>query len=171
MEESLNNAKKSLDKFYEKYCTTDDNKRKLLACDYLKWITIKTKIIYNEKDFRIPENIQIKRGMVFWINFGYNIDEELGGKHPGLVLRIGGKTAIVIPLSTQEPTQEQLKSGTYVEIMKVYNFKNVRRWVNVLNTIPISVQRFDFNSSIGNVKGTELDNINAGMKKSGLWKF
>ncbi|MGZ0051335.1 type II toxin-antitoxin system PemK/MazF family toxin [Brevibacillus gelatini] len=163
----LQQAKDALDEFYKAKETTT-GKEYDLACDYLDWVNRKTGIVLNEKAFTIPEGIKIKRGDVYWIHFGYNIDEELGGKHPGIVLRKGGNTAIVVPLSTQEPTPDQLASGIYVEIDRVYNFKKLRRWVNVLNSMPISIQRFDF-STVGNIKGYELDKINAAMKKSGLW--
>ena len=74
-----------------------------------------------------------------------------------------------MPLSTQEPTNDQKKSGIYVEIKKVWGFKNMTRWVNVLNSTPISIQRFDFASNKGNVKGADLDAINEAIEKSGLW--
>ncbi len=171
MDKALEQAKIKLDEFY------DENKDKAgkpydLAKGYLEWTAKKTEIIKNEKAFQIKPEIQnkLKRGSVFWAELGHNIDEEFGGRHPVAILRMGGKTAIVVPLSTQEPTEEQKKSGIYAEIKKVYGFKSMKRWANVLNTMPISIQRFDFNSNNGNIKGPDLDRINEAMKKSKLWR-
>ena len=169
MESFLNHAKTELDVLWGKR-KSQDEKTQYLTGEYFKWIQKKTKIISNEKEFSIPSDIQIQRGSVFWIDFGFNIDEEFGGKHPAIVLRKGSRTTIVVPLSTQEPTEEQLQSGIYVPIKKVYGFKDIPRWVNILNTTPISIQRYDFSSKPGNIKGWELDKLNESIKKSGLWR-
>ncbi|MGJ3548761.1 type II toxin-antitoxin system PemK/MazF family toxin [Bacillus subtilis] len=170
MDKSLERAKKKLDEFYE--ANKDlTGKPYDLSKGYLDWITKKTDLIKNEKHFVVPEDIQITRGSVFWAELGHNVDEEYGGRHPVVVLRRGGNTAIAIPLSTQEPTEDQLKSGIYAEIKTVYGgFRNMKRWVNVLNTTPMSIQRFDFKKNRGFIKGPDLDRINIAMKKSGLWK-
>ncbi|ACV64574.1 transcriptional modulator of MazE/toxin, MazF [Desulfofarcimen acetoxidans DSM 771] len=123
-----------------------------------------------EDSFTIPDGINIKRGTVFWVDFGVNIGQEFGGKHPAIVLRVGGNTAIVVPLTSQEPTDEQKKTELYVEVDKVYGFKNITRWCNVLNTMPVSLQRFDFNSFSGNIKGKILDRLNDAIKRSSLWE-
>lgn len=166
----LDNAKSELDNFYAQKSIQEDDKIKNLACDYLEWVGTKTNLVLNEKDFTVPEGAVIKRGYVFWTEFGYNVAEEYGGRHPSLVLRRGGDTAIVLPLSTQEPTSSQLESGIYVEIKKVYGLKPLKRWVNVLNATPVSIQRFDYSNEPANVKGFVLDEINEAMKKSGLWR-
>ena len=165
----LTNAIQELEKFYDIKSKSNNEKEISLAKDYLAWVQQKTNMIINEKKFSIPDGTHIKRGDVYWIEFGFNIDEEFGGRHPGIVLRRGGNTAIVLPLSTQDPTNDQKKSGIYVEIKKVWGFKNMTRWVNVLNSTPISIQRFDFASNKGNVKGPDLDAINEAIEKSGLW--
>jgi len=170
LEKSLEKAKMKIDEFYENKKDLTDKPYEM-AKGYLEWVAKKTKIIENEKDFSLPEDIRIGRGSVFWAELGHNIDEEYGGRHPVVVLRTGGKTAIVIPLSTQKPTPVQTKSGIYARIHKVYGgFKNMDRWVNVLNTTPISIQRFDFEKPRGFIKGPDLDRINEAMDKSGLWK-
>ena len=35
----------------------------------------------------------------------------------------------------------------------------MRRWVNIFNINPISIERIDFAKKKGNIKGTDLDNI------------
>ena len=172
MRKQLEDTKKELDSFYSlKNKDGVEEKEKALATDYLNWVQKKTRIIANEKSFVIPDHITIKRGDVFWIEFGYNIDEEFGGRHPGIILRRGGNTVFVVPLSTQEPNEQQKSNGNYVEIPRVYDFKNIKRWVNVLNATPISIQRIDFTSNKGNVKGFVLDKINEAMDKTGLWRI
>jgi uncharacterized protein YifN (PemK superfamily) len=171
VKQSLDDAKKELDDFHNTKAASTDHKEKELATDYLTWVKKKTRMILDEKNFSIPTGVVINRGSVCWIEFGFNIDQELGGRHPGVILRIGGNTVIVLPLSTQEPTDDQKNSGIYVEIPKVWGFKNLKRWVNVLNAAPISIQRIDFNSNIGNIKGPDLDRINQAMDKSGLWRI
>lgn len=167
MENRLNIAKGSLDAFkVAKHATT--GKDRDLACAYLDWVKTKTDIITIEANLQVPSGVNISRGMVYWVDFGYNIDEEFGGKHPAIILRRGGNTAIVIPLSTQEPSPEQKASGIYVEVDRVYGFKSMTRWINVLNSMPVSIFRFDF-SRFGNVKGHILDKIKIASQRSGLW--
>lgn len=152
------------------------------AKSYLEWIDVKTETIINENTFTLPTGITlvqgmqirrpanpneklVQRGTVLWMDFGENIGQEFSGRHPGLILKIGGQTAIVVPLSSQTPTTAQLQSGIYAKIDHVYNFTPMTRWANVLNTTALSIQRFHF-TSFGNVKGTVLDNVKTAMRAS-----
>lgn len=150
---------------------------------YFTWIETKTGIIMNESSFTLPSDIilvqgmkmlrnsdylgkrLVQRGSVLWMEFGENIGQEFSGKHPGLVLKIGGETAIVIPLSSQTPTMDQKNSGIYAEVPHVYNFTSMTRWANVLNITALSIQRFHF-EKVGSVKGIVLDNVKEAMKNS-----
>ena len=163
----LEKAIKELQSFYDEFKNLD-HKRKVFACDFFCWIKKKTRMIMEEGSFSKPEDVEIKRGHVFWIDFGVNIGEEFGGRHPGIILRKGGNTVVVVPLSTQTPTKKQEESGTYVKVDRVYGFKKKTRWVNVLNVMPISIQRIDFGSSTGDVKGYVLDEIAKALKCSGV---
>lgn len=136
--------------------------------DYFLWLSKKTNILLDSGIYEKPEGLKIKRGHVFWTEFGFNIGEEFSGKHPSIVLQTRANMAIVLPLSTQEPTEIQINSGIYVEVDRVYNFKNIRRWINVLNAVPISILRFDY-SKIGNIKGYELDKIKEVGKRNSIW--
>ncbi|OBZ08335.1 hypothetical protein A8L34_23745 [Bacillus sp. FJAT-27264] len=153
--------------------------------NYLNWVEAKTELVINEKEFALPPEITlvqgmkirrstsfdekfVQRGTVLWMDFGENLGQEFSGRHPGLILKIGGETAIVVPLSSQSPTTEQLASGIYAKIDHVYNFTPMTRWANVLNTRAVSIQRFHF-KSIGNVKGSVLDNVKVAMKASGVF--
>ena len=65
----------------------EDTKR---TVNYLNWTKNKTDIILNEKSFVIPEEkkSELKRGKVVWVDFGFNIDEEFGGRHPAVILKL-----------------------------------------------------------------------------------
>lgn len=131
--------------------------------NYLEWLQKKSNIVRNENAFKIPNEQVLKRGNVVWVEFGFNIGKEFGGRHPALILRRTGDSVFVVPLSSQEPTK---KKDWHVEIKKVYGFKNMTRWVNVLRVVSVSVQRIDFSASIGNVKGEVLNDINEALEKS-----
>lgn len=157
-----------VDQFINKVSYEND-KRKKIAHDLLNHLGRRIELFHEEQNFQLHKNIQVKRGKVYWIDFGVNVGEEFGGKHPAIILRVGGNTAIVVPLSSQQPTEDQLANGTYVEVDKVWGFKKITRWANILNTMPISLMRFDF-SNEGNVKGYVLDALNDASKKCGLYK-
>ena len=162
----LRQAIEKLNEFYSLFNSTE--KKIALACDYFRWVRQKTQMIMDEDTFQEPKAVDVKRGSVCWIHFGFNVGEEFGGKHPGIVLRKGRKTIVVVPLTTKQPTQKLLDGGTYVEVDKVYGFKRMNRWVNVLNITPVSIQRIDYSSDFGDVKGYVLDNISTAIMKSGL---
>ena len=142
--------------------SSEDRKRTKNYCD---WVSKKTQIVRDEKSFDYNADIykKVKRGTVIWIEFGFNIGDEFGGKHPAIVLRKTGSSVFVIPLSSKEPTQVK---PHHVKIEKVYGFKNITRWANVLRLINVSLQRVDTTASIGNVKGADLDRINDAIKKT-----
>ena len=71
-------------------------------------------------------------------------------------------SVFVLPLSSQPPNNFE----TIVEIDKVYGFKNMKRWTNVLRLQSVSEKRIDYSSSIGNIKGPVLDQINEMLKES-----
>ena len=45
----------------------------------------------------------IVRGDVVWVEFGFNIGEEFSGRHPAVVLKNGGKTLLVLPITSKQP--------------------------------------------------------------------
>lgn len=174
MEDKLNLAKQSLDDFYKSRKKQNDEIIKQ-AENYLEWTSEKTNMIKDEKNFCIPYEFKdkIKRGNVFWVNFGYNIDQEFGGKHPALILKRSPNMIIVAPLSSQEPSDDQKTSDIYVEVKEVVGFAPLEngksRWINLLDIRSLSVYRIDFSSKYGYVRGYILDNINIGMNK--IWRI
>ena len=73
----LNIAKLSLDNYYEKHKIFDFSDNKNSPADYLKWIDTKTKIILNSQSFLKKSKEYIVRGDVVWVEFGFNIGEEI----------------------------------------------------------------------------------------------
>lgn len=177
LETKLNDAKKSLDVFYQDRKDQDEDTRNKTNA-YLGWVNKKTTYIKNEKSYVVKNEKNkfnkivpiITRGKAFWIHFGFNIGQEFGGHHPGIVLKTGGQTAIVVPLSTQEPTPYQKTLVNYVEVESIPSFPilGYSRWINLLNTMPISFQRFDDDGKVGKVPGPIMSTISIAMNQ--LWR-
>lgn len=134
--------------------------------NYYQWFSTKTQLIINETNYKCELESNLIRGSVVWIEFGFNIGNEFGGRHPAIILRKTGSSIFVVPLSSQEPSE---KKDYHVKIDKVYGFKNMIRWTNVLKLQNVSIQRVDMSSSIGNVKGSVLNSINDALKKSHIF--
>ena len=114
----------------------------------------KRNIPTNEAEILI-HNLILKRGTVVWVNFGYNIGVEFGGRHPAIILRNNKESLFVAPLSSQIPNDMDIN----VFIDYVYGFEKMDRYVNVLRLCHVSIIRVDLLSKIGSVKGTILDDI------------
>ena len=167
----LNNAKDTLDKYYEIHKNEDYSNKRNTPKDYLEQIDRKTKIIINSPEFVAKSKEYIVRGDVIWVEFGFNIGEEFSGRHPAVVLKNGGKTLLVLPITSKQPTEKQLASKTYIELGRIYNFKSMKRWVNIFNINPISIERIDFTKKKGNIKGIDLDRISNAFLNSDLFKY
>ena len=167
----LNTTKSTLDNYYEINKNKNYLNEKNSPKDYLEWIDKKTKIIINSPNFIEKSKESIVRGDVIWVEFGFNIGEEFSGRHPAIVLKNGGKTLLVLPITSKQPTEKQLASKNYIELGKIYNFKIMKRWVNIFNINPISIERIDFTKKKGNIKGVDLDNISKAFLDSDLFKY
>ena len=73
--------------------------------------------------------------------------------------------------AVQTPTEKQLASKTYIELGRIYSFKSMKRWVNIFNINPISIERIDFTKKKGNIKGIDLDRISNAFLNSDLFKY
>ena len=167
----LDKAKKCLELYYEQNKHTNYISYNNTPIDYFKWIDTKTKMLINSKNTYFHSNQKLVRGDVVWVEFGFNIGNEFSGRHPAVILKNGGKTLLVIPITSKQPTAKQLSSKIYVELNHIYNFKPLRRWVNIFNIIPISIQRIDFKAKKGNLKGIDLNNISNAFMQSDLFKY
>jgi len=123
----------------------------------------KTSIPQNEAEILI-HSLVLRRGNVIWVNFGFNIGYEFGGKHPALILKNTKYVMIVIPLSSQTPNNPDIN----VKIDNVYNLPLKIRWGNVLRIMPISIIRIDFSSPVGSVKNGILKEISDKIKEYGI---
>lgn len=143
----------------------EDKKRSL---NYLKWLVRKTNLVQQENIFTIPPAIdpKIVRGSVVWVEFGFNLGREFGGRHPALIWRRTGESIYVIPLSSQRPA---LIKQHHVKVDKVYGFSTMDRWCNVLKIQNISIIRIDTTAAIGNVKGYVLDAIGAALVRNSYY--
>jgi len=112
----LNNTKNSLETYYEIHKDEDFTNKRNTPKDYLEWIDKKTKIIINSREFLQKSKECIVRGDVVWVEFGFNIGEEFSGRHPAVVLKNGGKTLLVLPITSKQPTEKQLFSKNYIEL-------------------------------------------------------
>lgn len=165
VETSQANLKIAIDSLVTTTVEIDDDSRKRTH-NYLQWLNTKTDLVVNEKTYTCNKINDVRRGSVVWVDFGFNIGTEFGGRHPAIVLRRTGQSIFVIPLSSQAPAE---KKSYHVKIERVFGFKNMIRWANVLKIKDVSIQRVDFSSSIGNVKGSVLDEINNAIKVSHIY--
>ena len=138
------------------------------ASIFLSWLKRKVELVSNENNFAIPPEIDLRRSKVFWVDFGFNVGQEFGGKHPAIILRVSDQQVFVLPLSSQAPDDDKKKLPMYVKVPMVYDIPPMTRWANVLNITCVSVQRIDFSSKTGRVPGLILDKISAAISICGI---
>lgn len=126
-------------------------------------ISVKKDSVPNEDIEIIARSLVLIRKAVVWVDFGYNIGTEFGGRHPAIILKNLKDSLIVIPLSSQEP-----KTMDYsVKIDKVYGYPLMPRWANVTRITQVSLSRVHF-EKIGDVKPNVLKQISEKMKSCGI---
>ena len=138
------------------------------ASEFIKWLKRKVELYAVEKNFSLPEGVDLRRTKVFWFDFGFNIGQEFGGKHPAIILRVSGEQVFVLPLSSQVPNEDEKDKSMYVKVPIVYDFPPMVRWANVLNIRCVSIQRIDFSSISGRVPGYVMDNISKAISICGI---
>lgn len=132
---------------------TDNNNAKDVkrTKNYLSALSEHIDSIKRERNFVLSEEQKsmIKRGNIVWVDFGFNIGSEFGGRHPAIILRTfnGSDTITVIPLDSSPIDQKILNKrktkGYWVEISNIYNMSFRPRWVNTLRVTTVSVIRVD----------------------------
>lgn len=126
-------------------------------------ISVKKDSVPNEDIEIIARSLVLIRKAVVWVDFGYNIGTEFGGRHPAIILKNLKDSLIVIPLSSQEP-----KTMDYsVKVDKVYGYPLMPRWANVTRITQVSLSRVHF-EKIGDVKTYALKQISEKMKSCGI---
>ena len=97
---------------------------------------------------------------VVWVDFGFNIGCEFGGRHPAIILKNVGDVLIVAPISTN--TNGIQASDTVITFYpnEFYRMPSMRhRFTNITRITPISIIRVDLNSQIGSVKTIKFNEI------------
>ncbi len=111
----------------------------------------------------IMRSLVLIRKAVVWVDFGFNIGSEFGGRHPAIILKNLKDSLIVVPLSSQEP-----KNPDYnVKVEKVYGFPLMPRWANVTRVTQVSLSRVHFDK-VGDVKPFVLNEISKKMSSLGI---
>jgi len=173
--DELDALKSALDAFVQlNVQSPQDRKRAKLL---LSWFREKLALIQAEPTFVLTDSQKklLKRGAVCWISFGFNVGTEFGGKHPAVILRVGTKYGEpahvwVIPLSTKVPTEDK---ATYVKvppnaIRPITGFyPPIERSANVLNLTKVSVMRIDFNSPVGAMDTSVMEEIKQKLEQWG----
>lgn len=154
--------------------------------NYLSALLSHIDTVNKERSFVLTkEQWQIlKRGNVVWVDFGFNIGTEFGGRHPAIILKQIKQInqIVVIPLDSPSdiPDTESKRENSefWVKISEdeIRGMTNQIRWVNVYNVTQISVLRVDFFDNEGNVKYFPvdyevLDRIDEKIKKFGYNSF
>lgn len=154
--------------------------------NYLSALLSHIDAVNKERNFVLTkEQWQIlKRGNVVWVDFGFNIGTEFGGRHPAIILKQIKQInqIVVIPLDSPSdiPDTESKRENSefWVKISEdeIRGMINQIRWVNVYNVTQISVLRVDFLDNEGNIKYFPvdyevLDRIDEKIKKFGYNSF
>lgn len=120
--------------------------------------------IHDSKD--LLHNIVFLRGNVVWVEFGFNIGCEFGGKHPAIILKNIGEALIVAPLTSGTGGN---KKTAIVEIDMVFNLPKRDRYTNITRITPISIYRVDLNSPMGSIRSKKMKEIFSAIKND--WKL
>ena len=82
-----------------------------IISNYYNFDTLSQQYVISVKKSSVPEpdvelimrSLVLIRKTVIWVDFGYNIGTEFGGRHPAIILKNLKDSLVVIPLSSQEP--------------------------------------------------------------------
>ena len=111
----------------------------------------------------IARSLVLIRKTVVWVDFGYNIGTEFGGRHPAIILKNLKDSLIVIPLSSQSP--KNMDYNVFVD--KVYGFPLMPRWANVTRITQVSLSRLHY-EKFGDVKPSILKEITEKLELCGI---
>lgn len=126
-------------------------------------IAVRKESVPNEDIAIIARSLVLVRKTVIWVDFGYNIGTEFGGRHPAIILKNLKDSLIVIPLSSQQPVNMNYN----VRIDKVYGFPEMPRWANITRITQISLSRVQY-EKVGDVKTAVLKEISEKIKACGI---
>ena len=108
----------------------------------------------------------VKRNVV-WIDFGYNIGREFGGKHPAVILKNLGEVLIVCPISSDNGKLRPQMTAVEFEANDFYNLPSQRkRFTDITRLTPVSILRVDTTSKPGSLKMDKFTEILTKIKES-----
>ena len=94
---------------------------------------------------------------VVWVDFGFNIGSEFGGRHPAIILKNMGDVLIVAPISTNTNGVQASDTVITFHPNEFYSMPSLRhRFTNITRITPISLIRVDLDSQIGSVKNIKI---------------
>lgn len=149
---------------------TDDKNEKDIkrTKNYLSALSGHIDTINKEREFSLNEDQDkiLKRGNIVWVDFGFNIGSEFGGRHPAIILKRLRQInqILVIPLDSPSDnpiTEQKRESSDYwikIQGEEIWGMQdNIVRWANVFNITQISNLRVDFFDLNGNYKFFSVD--------------
>ena len=126
-------------------------------------ISVKKETVPDEDVRLIARSLVLIRKAVIWVDFGYNIGTEFGGRHPAIILKNLKDSLIVIPLSSQTPKNMEYT----VRVDTVYGFPEMPRYANVTRIAQVSLSRVHF-EKFGDVRPAVLKEISDKLKACGI---
>ena len=145
--------------------------KQAVVSKYYQYNRDTNKYVISVKKSAVPEtdielimrSLVLIRKAVIWVDFGYNIGTEFGGRHPAIILKNLKDSLVVIPLSSQVP-----KTMDYsVKVDKVYGFPEMPRWANVTRITQVSLSRVHF-EKFGDVKPSVIKEISEKLALCGI---
>lgn len=104
--------------------------------------------------------LYLSKKNIVWVDFGFNIGNEFGGRHPAVILRNLGEVLLVAPISTNTNGVQESNTVITFTPQDVYRMPSLRhRFTNITRITPISIIRVDFNSPIGSMKTQKFNEI------------
>ncbi|QQR01395.1 type II toxin-antitoxin system PemK/MazF family toxin [Enterocloster clostridioformis] len=126
-------------------------------------ISVKKDTVPDDDVMLIARSLVLIRKAVVWVDFGYNIGTEFGGRHPAIILKNLRDSLVVIPLSSQVPKNMEYS----VRVDKVYGFPEMPRYANVTRITQVSLSRVHF-EKFGDVRPAVLKEISDRLKSCGI---
>lgn len=181
----LNDVNSKLNEFVDNTNIEDEDDIKRTK-NYLSALLSHIDAINRERNYVLTDEQDqiLKRGNVVWVDFGFNIGTEFGGRHPAIILKRIKQInqIVVIPLdSSSDIPDTELKrenADFWVKILgdEIWGMTNQVRWVNVYNITQISDLRVDFFDNEGKLKYFSvdynvLDRIDEQIKRFGYNSF
>lgn len=109
---------------------------------YLDWLSVQTKYLKYEDTFKPQKLLNYRRRDLVFINLGFNVNSEMGGKHWAVVIdhrnNRSSDSLVVIPLSSlnEDETETDVhKHDVYIGIIGEINNKEVKARVSQIRTI------------------------------------